>query len=92
MVMAELLYYTRDRNIPIVIWDADGAPGNQYEMTAPLTTATSARVLYVTSWSEPGAILSRFAAAQPLPTLTVPDRPGRSRTFYMYDLDGYQGR
>jgi 4-amino-4-deoxy-L-arabinose transferase-like glycosyltransferase len=92
MVMAELLYYTRDRKIPIVIWDADGAPGNQYEMTAPLTTATGARVLYVTSWSEPGAILSRFAAAQPLPALTVPDRPGRSRTFYMYDLDGYQGR
>ena len=92
MVMAELLYYARDEKVPIVIWGSGGKPRNQYELNAPFDGAAGARTLYVTKWSEPDPILSRFAVVRRLPPLAFPGGRGRMRVFYLYDLDSFQGR
>lgn len=88
MIMAELLYYTRDDGFPIVIWSDGGKARNQYELTAPFDAAAHPRVLYVTSRTEPDSILNRFAVAHPLPSLSIPEHRGRTRVFHLYDLDG----
>jgi len=88
MIMAELLYYTRDDGFPIVIWSDGGKARNHYELTAPFERASTPRVLYVTTWSEPDPILNRFTAARPLPSLSVPGYRDRTRVFHFYDLDG----
>ncbi|MHA1599557.1 MAG: ArnT family glycosyltransferase [Alphaproteobacteria bacterium] len=88
MLMAELLYYTRDDGYPIVIWSGDGKARNQYELTAAFDAATNPHVLYVTKWSEPDPILNRFAQVRTLPVLSVPGSRGRTRVFHFYDLDG----
>lgn len=92
MVMAELLYYTRDAGFPVVIWGGDGSPRNQYELSAPFDRAVGARALYVTTRSEPASILSRFAVSHLLPPLTIPGERGRARVFYLYDLDSFLGQ
>jgi len=88
MIMAELLYYTRDEGFPIVIWSDGGKARNQYELTAPFDAAAHPRVLYVTFQPKPAAILNRFAVARPLPSLSIPEHRGRTRVFHFYDLDG----
>ncbi len=91
MVMAELLYYTRGQGFPIVIWDANGAPGNHYELTAPLDAANGARVLFVASRGDPGTLLARFETVRPLGPLEVRTGPERTRTFTLYDLANFRG-
>ncbi|MCH8999439.1 MAG: glycosyltransferase family 39 protein [Proteobacteria bacterium] len=90
MIMAELLYYTRERDFPIVIWDQDGVPGNHYELTAPLDGDNGARVLYVARWRDNGPLLARFETVRPLGALEIPKHPERVRRFYLYDLANYQ--
>ena len=90
MVMAELLYYTRGRDFPIVIWDSDGIPGNHYELTAPLNASNGARALYVARWRNPAVLLERFESVRPLGPIEVPTHPGRVRTFQLYDLADFK--
>ncbi len=88
MIMAELLYYTRDAGFSIVIWSGGGKARNQYELSAPFDRTTTPRVFYVTTLSKPNHILDRFAVARPLPSLSIPEHRGRTRVFHFYDLDG----
>ena len=90
MIMAELLYYARDRGFPIVIWGGNSTPRNQYELSAPFDGAAGTSVLYMTTWSKPDPILSRFAVVRRLPPLAIPGERGRMRVFYLYELDWFQ--
>lgn len=45
---AELLYYLRDRDIPVVALRGDGRPRDHFELTRPLTEQTPRPVLVVT--------------------------------------------
>ncbi len=88
---AELLYYLRDRAIPILTWRARGArPQDHYELTIPLMPGREAtppaplllahlndRVGHITRW---------FRTVEKVGQVAVPAGPGHSRTLHLYRL------
>ncbi len=76
---AELLYYLRDRDLPVVALRGDGPPHDHFELTRPLTTATPRPVLLV-SFSA-----AQRSNAEPVGTADVPVGKER-RHVYFYRL------
>jgi 4-amino-4-deoxy-L-arabinose transferase-like glycosyltransferase len=87
---AELLYYLRDADLPVLIWWRGWTPRNHFEMTNPLTENAPQPLLYVTLNRERSSVPKRFDSAalvaeQPFPSAAVPLLQGR---FYL--LEGYR--
>ncbi|MGB8275001.1 MAG: glycosyltransferase family 39 protein [Alphaproteobacteria bacterium] len=87
MVMAELLYYLRGRPVTVVMWDEGKDARNQFEMTAGLSRAKESRFLLVSESPDTGRMAGRFRSIGPAETLVVPLPGGRSRLFYLFDLE-----
>ncbi len=88
---AELLYYLRDAELPVLIWWRGWTPRNHFEMTNPLTKDAPEPLLYVTLNRERSAVFKRFdsveeVARQSFPSDASPLLEGR---FYL--LRGYKG-
>ncbi len=69
---AELLYYGRDIGLPVVVFDADGIPGNEFELNRPYTAKAGGPVLFVSYYADTSKILSRFETVQPLEVFPMP--------------------
>lgn len=69
---AELLYYGRKIGLPIVMFDVDGIPGNEYELSRPYRRETGGPVLFVSYYPDTSRVLSRFRVAEPLETFPMP--------------------
>lgn len=78
---AELLYYLRDRNIPVFALRDDGPPRDHFELTRPLTDETPRPVLIVTLNAQ-GPRGSR-----PLGGETVAAGPSESRRVFFFSLE-----
>jgi hypothetical protein len=89
-VLAELLYYTRPRSIPIEAWDRGMIPRDHFQMTMPLRAGTR-RVLLVASPDESSAILASFDSHRPLSRLTIPLGQHHERVLALYEADFYRG-
>jgi 4-amino-4-deoxy-L-arabinose transferase-like glycosyltransferase len=73
---AELLYYMRDRNIPVVALRSDGRPRDHFELTRPLTAETPRPVLIVSQ-------SKTMAGAEPAGTAEIAaGRERRTITFF----------
>jgi len=90
-VMAELDYYLRDRNFPLVIATGNGPPGNQYELEDPITAANGRHVLLIARYPDRKDILDKFEGAKLISQWGTFAGPGRRRDYYVYDLTGFKG-
>ncbi len=77
---AELLYYLRDRDLPVYSLRDDGPPTDHFEMTRPLTDETPRPILFV-SQSGTGPAGSRLIGSE-----TIPAGPSDSRRIYFHAL------
>jgi hypothetical protein len=89
-LMGELLFYVRPRRIPIVMWDWESAPRNQYELSDRIDEKTGARVLYVSLMPDPVHVLRRFDQTEPLGPILVHIDPKRTREVWLFDLQGFK--
>ena len=88
-VMASLTYYARPRTIPILMWNRDERVSNYFEMTSPLTSSTSGRVLLVTDRSDASRVLSTFKHSLRIGDFTADLGGGKKRMTHLYEAEGY---
>lgn len=86
-VMAEILYYLRDRPVKIAIWDNIGPRRNHYRLTAAWRPELGPSALLVTRWAEPRHILDQFASVRPAGSLAIPIRSDTTHQFNLFDLE-----
>ena len=85
---AELIYYLRDANLPVVVWYRGGPPQNHFEMTRPLSRATPQPLLYVTLLKGETSVLKRFDSVGKIATTT--DQGSSVREAHFFLLSGYE--
>ncbi|MGF1627601.1 MAG: ArnT family glycosyltransferase [Alphaproteobacteria bacterium] len=87
MVLASLIHAARDTGLRFAAWDADGAPGNHYELTIPYDTATTPPALLVSVYPE---TVDALPAAWPVgerQDLSLPVGAGMTRTLYLWRVN-----
>jgi hypothetical protein len=87
---AELLYYMRDSDIPIVSWRGEGPPNDHFQMSRPITGDTPEPILFVSRRDTIGSIGERFARTIKLAEQRFPAGPTKSRTLHFYRLEGFR--
>jgi len=88
-LMASLLYYARPRDIPILMWNRDEQVSNHFEMTSPLTPATSGRVLLITDKTDASHVLATFKHSLRIGDFNADLGGGKKRTTHLYEAEGY---
>lgn len=91
-VIAELLYYMRDGSTPVLAWRRGARPHNHFELTRPLTSDTTGRVLLVTLGKRKPPIGSAFATSEKIGERELPAGNSAHRYVTFYALSGYKGR
>jgi 4-amino-4-deoxy-L-arabinose transferase-like glycosyltransferase len=89
-VIAELLYYTTPRTVPVRMWDRDVKSDNHFQMTLRLERPAR-RVLLVVSPEDAPRVLPTFDSATRLDRLTVGVGGHRTRVTELYDAHDYRG-
>jgi hypothetical protein len=89
-VLAELLYYTRPRSVPIRAWDRSVVSHDHFQMTMPLRPGTR-RVLIVASPDESAAMLDTFESHRLIRQLAIPLGRHQKRLLALYIADFYRG-
>lgn len=92
LVTAELLYYVRPRQTSIAQWEDDGHITHHFELTIPMTKEQGRAVLLVSKKKDPASILEQFDRTSFLEEVHVETGVGKSRTLYLFSLQGYKGR
>jgi len=72
------------------MWDWDRAPRNHYEIANRIDAKTGAHVLFVSLVPAPVHVLRAFSIPSHWGPLTVQIDPARSRTLYLFDLEGFE--
>lgn len=90
-VMAELDYYSRGRQVPLVMAIGSGPPGNQYELENAIDAQTGAHALLIARDPDRTDILDRFATHLLAEEWSVRAGVGRVRHYYVYDVSGFRG-
>jgi 4-amino-4-deoxy-L-arabinose transferase-like glycosyltransferase len=90
-VIAELLYYLRDANLPIYAWRSQAVPADQFDMDIPLTSNARQPVLAVMDCPSPSRFEKSFTSVTALPDVVAASGPRSSRTFRAFKLDGGNG-
>jgi len=90
-ILTELLYYGRDTDLPLFIWDYNGRPQNHYELTVTLPKDAKDPILLVARNDDPQAILRAFKSHEFVKLVTVPTGGNRTRRVFVYRLEGYDG-
>ena len=99
---AELLYYMRDVDTPVLAWPAHGRPLDHYQLTRPFggaggrgaagkPTTASGPVLLVAVRRIPSAVLQRFKVVGAIETVSVQTGAGARRSVYFVRLEGFRG-
>jgi len=88
---AEVIYYLRDSEIPVVSWRDAGPPSDHFEMTRPITAQTPEPILLVTRRARIGGIEARFDTVTSLGQQSFAAGPTKSRTLRFYQLEGFRG-
>jgi 4-amino-4-deoxy-L-arabinose transferase-like glycosyltransferase len=89
-VMAELIYYARDRSIPLRMWDKDTHDDNHFEMTMRLAPGPE-RDLLAISPEEDDLVLPSFRSVTPIRTIVIPVGGHHQRIIALYDVRSYRG-
>ena len=91
-VTAELLYYMRGEETPVLAWRAGTRPQDHYELTRPFTGEAREPVLLVALGRDAGAIKSAFASAVEIGRRELPAGPRQHRRVTFHALSGYKPR
>jgi 4-amino-4-deoxy-L-arabinose transferase-like glycosyltransferase len=91
-VTAELLYYMRDEPTPVLAWRRHARPRDHFEMTRPLTSDTTGRVLLVVLGKRKAPSDSVFATSEKIGDRELPAGNNAHRRVTFYALSGYKGR
>jgi 4-amino-4-deoxy-L-arabinose transferase-like glycosyltransferase len=87
---AELLYYMKDEQTPVLAWSAGGRPHDHYELTRPFANGSPQPVLLVSLRGNRDEIAKRFKSATLLETADLPAGK-RSRHVTFMKLEGFEG-
>lgn len=90
-ITAELLYYLRNYDVPIVRWYVSGPPQDHFQLTRPISPQTPQPILLVTSRRMDARIKSRFERVELVGHQRFPAGPSRTRAISFFALDGYRG-
>lgn len=91
-MMAHLLYQLRDFAPDHVAWAPNDFPADHYQLTTPLTEASSSRpLLFVTQDDDYADIVKHFAHNEVLAIINVLVEPGLERHATVLLLEGFQG-
>ncbi len=91
-VTSELLYYMRDEPTPILAWQRGARPRNHFELTRPLTAATTDPVLLVVLTQRKGLDRSAFATIEKIGERELPAGNNARRHVTFYAASGYKGQ
>lgn len=86
---AELLYYLRDSQVPLVVWTRGDTPHNHFEMTRPFGASTPEPILYVSLTPCPPRVTGAFADVTAFPAKRVPLVQNEARLVYTCRLTGF---
>ncbi len=89
--MAELLYYGRDLNVPVRMWNEDGVIQNHYELAQAYQSAPAGPILLIAVKKPPSSILFEFENQMFLTKLVTVIREDMSREVLVYRLEGAGG-
>ncbi|HEX3665867.1 MAG TPA: glycosyltransferase family 39 protein [Rhizomicrobium sp.] len=89
-VVAELLYYVRQRPMPIRVWTRDLNIRDHFEMTLRLATG-AARVLLVIEPPSAKRVLATFDSARLIRSVPLPVGGSHIRAIDLYDAAAYRG-
>jgi Dolichyl-phosphate-mannose-protein mannosyltransferase len=90
LVMAEVIYYGRGTKLPVVIFDLDGVPANQFELKSAYTSALGDPVLLVTA-RNPSPVIDDFAVAEPLEVYRMREGGEKFTDFHLFRLADFKG-
>jgi hypothetical protein len=91
-VVAELLYYLRDANIPIYAWRSQAIPADQFDMDIPLTSAAPQPVLTVMECPLISRYQRSFGSVETLPNIVAASGPHSKRSYRAFKLSGANGQ
>ncbi len=89
--MATLSYYVRPYPLNALMWEPDGIPRNDFELTSALTASQRGPFLFVTRRDDPADVLARFERAERLARVTVPTHRDTSLRYGVWRLEGFLG-
>jgi 4-amino-4-deoxy-L-arabinose transferase-like glycosyltransferase len=88
-LMASLLYYARG-GPPVVSWNSNGKIDHHFEAFMGFETVNAPRALFVNKTADIVALGGRHAAIAPIGRSVVDLKRGRTRTLYLYGVDGLE--
>ncbi|MCI4662853.1 MAG: glycosyltransferase family 39 protein [Neomegalonema sp.] len=89
-LLAECMFAGSLSTSDIAIWNADGVPGNHYELIASLRPGDEGPFILVMTRA-PGAMLDRFEEAQALDAGEIRTHADRSAAYHVYRVTGFRG-
>ncbi len=89
---AELIYYLRDSNVPLLVITSNDVPANHFELTRPYRAGAPEPVLLVSRREQSSAATEQFTSAGFLGSKTVPGGGREGRTLRFYSLADFVGR
>ena len=99
IVMASMLYYMRDQlgagalqpgKTPVYVWDWNHHPEHHYELAVPFDPEKTDRVLLITDWEDPEAILDHFEVSEQVRVISI-TAYGRTKRLEVWRVAGFKG-
>ncbi|MEZ5668212.1 MAG: glycosyltransferase family 39 protein [Alphaproteobacteria bacterium] len=87
MLLASLLYATRGSDLRFAAWDADGVPGNHYELAIPYDKAARPPALLVSEYPDRVDITGNFSTVGEQITVNIRIGEGMERVLYLTMLN-----
>ncbi len=87
MLLASLLHAGRGSGLRFAAFDADGAPGNHYELTMPYDAAAAPPALLVSLYPETVDIVPATWRVGPREDVAIPAGEGITRTLYLWPVN-----
>jgi 4-amino-4-deoxy-L-arabinose transferase-like glycosyltransferase len=89
-VTAELLYYMRDDQTPVLAWWDGGRPHDHFELTRPFKAGVAEPVLLISVRRDASAVTARFDKVEPLGERAVPAGQTEVRKVRLFALTGFK--
>lgn len=90
-LIAEMVYYQRDADIPIAALDPNGSVDNHYEAFTPFDPARMKRVLFVTLRDDAAHADYRFSDIRRIGVVDAGIGGRKPRSYALYEISGYFG-
>lgn len=88
-MMGAFLYYQRGANLTVVAYNPNGRTDHHYEAFIPFDPETEKRLLIVSVRRDDAHIAGRFDHIAPLPEQTAELGGGRTRSYGLFEVSGY---